>query len=47
MSMNHPRQLLVTRDMADTGAGIASDGQFRIHDLYFQAGWATAQSGTG
>jgi two-component system capsular synthesis sensor histidine kinase RcsC len=45
--MDHPRQLLMTRDMVDTGAGIASEGQFRILGLYFQAGWATAQSGTG
>ena len=47
MPMDHPRQLLMTRDMVDIGAGIASEGQFRILDLYFQAGWATAQSGTG
>ena len=47
MPMDHPRQLLMTRDMMDTGAGIASEGQFRILDLYFQAGWAMAQSGTG
>jgi K+-sensing histidine kinase KdpD len=47
MPMDHPRQLLMTRDMVDTGAGIASEGQLRILDLYFQAGWAMAQSGTG
>ena len=43
MPMDHPRQLLMTRDMVDT----ASEGQFRILDLYFHAGWATPQSGTG
>ena len=44
--MDHPRQLLMTRDMMDTGAGIASEGQFRILDLYFQAGrWLRAVRG--
>jgi signal transduction histidine kinase len=47
MPKDHPRQLLMTRDMVDTGVGIASEGKFRILDLYFQGGWATAQSGTG
>jgi hypothetical protein len=44
---DHPRQLLMTMDMVDTGVGLASEDQFRILDLLFQAGWATAQSGTG
>jgi signal transduction histidine kinase len=47
MPMDHPRQLPMTRDMVDTGDGIRSEDQFRILDLYFQAGWATAQSGAG
>ena len=42
MPMDHPGQLLTTRNMVDA----ASEGQFRVLDLYFQAGWETAQSST-
>ena len=37
----------MTMDMVDTGVGVASEDHFRILDLFFQAGWATAQCGTG
>lgn len=43
--IDHPRQLLMIMDRVNTG--VVSEKHFRILDPFFQAGWATAQSGTG